>query len=208
MRRARVTQPIAAIPAGIRASLNNARRVAVVLLPRQDRGVAVTNTRGGRALVLDLLTGEQREIERKDARALLADLGAAIDQAEIAPPTLRGRWAAQAGLDRGRDLRIVLRRRVGYVDVEVEYSGGRWTVKPPGRRPAWFSQAEDWPTEPRQVRGLREALELALEQARAGIKLACTRRDTQRREAPAEVKKTRAKRSRKVGGVQAGLFAA
>lgn len=210
MRRARVKQPIAAVPSGIQGSVNQSRRVSFALVPRHGRGLVVAYQRGNKALVVDLATGQQVEVDRKVAREQLAELAQLIDQAEPAPQVLRGRWAAQVAYTYKKEVKILLRRRLGYVDLEIEYAGGnRWTIKPPTRRPAWFSRPEDWPQQPRTATSLREAIEAALELAEAGIRIACTRRDTERRDEPSAVRTRRAPRTRSKGqGSQASLFAA
>lgn len=193
---ARVLQAISAVPAVIsRTWFHQARRARLILLPRLDRGALFI--RGKKEWVRwDLVSGQRVELDAAAGVAQLAELEAlAKAQAEAAAPeVLRGRWTARAMIRDGGPV-IELRRVIGYVTAEILCSAGSWKVQPFKRRPAWFSLEQDWPQVARTAATPRAAIALALEQAEAGITLACTRRDSTRREPPrpAAPRKPRAK---------------
>lgn len=214
---ARVLQPIAITPASVRGSVQGAHRAVIHVLPRLGRGLAVRPMRKT-TVVVDLATGETKEMDRKAAAVQLAELEAIAKAAGPSAEALRGRWSASVTWPTGApEPTIQIRRRISYVDLLVEYAGaGRWRVVPPKRRPAWFSEASDWTTEPRTVATLAEACHLAIGQAQDGITHACQRRDMTRKDVAPDVdglpkvvrkpKATKPAAKAKPTGVQRGLF--
>lgn len=221
MRSARVAQPISLVPASIRGTVQGAHRAVILVLPRLGRGLAVRPGRKS-STVVDLATGQSREMDKKEAAALLAELEAIAKAAAPAAEGLRGRWSASVAWPTGAPApQIQIRRRISYVDLLVEYAPGlpgRWVVVPPKRRPTWFSEPADWTTERRTVATLAEACHLAIGQAQDGITHACQRRDMTRKDVAPDVdglpkvvpKPRTAKRAAKPKstGVQRALFGA